>query len=865
MKRKLILTVLFVFLFVSLVGSAFSVSAEDETVWGDHIFDADRMMYFDEGTRFEQGIVNGGIINPGTGAPSTYAGIKFDKTTYLEEECVKVELLDGYTAGFFDFNYYQHNSEVMKPVLDATSYPYLKIRYSYVDVDEDHYYMKFWAANQKELGNGGSTSQMYIGGIDPSEGEWHEAVVYVGNMGFDDGTMWTDNAIRHFRIHMFEGNSNPNAVCYIAGFGFFESKAKAEAYDFTLEDNFVDIIYNANGGFSAPEPDVKQIGGDATLSKGIPGRLGYKFIGWSTTDTGEVVYQPGDKYTVDEPIELYAQWEKTDSIEEGDRIFDADRMLKYDEGTHFRNGFVNGAVRSPLDGLYYLGQGVEFYKTTHNNEPAIRIELLDGYKSGYLGFNYYAYDEEEGYKPSLIGEKYPYLKVRYAYEGASSVDNMVLWASKATTVLGRRSTGQKSFKAQQGYGEWKEAVVDLRSLKFGDQTTWAENVIREFRLNLFLSNQNSGALCYIAGIGFFETEEEAQTYNFETGEYGSIIEYSANGGVCAPTSQLKEKDVAIKLSSAVPAKRGFKFVGWSTTIDGEVVYQPGDEYDLNGRVKLYAVWEKDTAGTVKMGEHIFEGDRLVKYDTGTHFENGFANGAEVSPVSGLRPTFTGVSLGMTTYKDEKAMKVELLDGYTTGILDFNYYQWNSEAYKPSLDAAKYPYLRIRFAYENAENVTSMTFGAYKDAPVLSTNIAGGEKSFRVTSSGEWTDVVVDVRSIKFGDNTYWDESTVRQFRIYPFEGNTNSNAVCYIAGFGFFETEEEANNYVFNAPTVYGDVNSDGKVDRKDLTRLAQYFARWNVEIDNAAADANGDGKVDRKDLTRLAQYFARWDVVLGK
>ena len=63
---------------------------------------------------------------------------------------------------------------------------------------------------------------------------------------------------------------------------------------------------------------------------------------------------------------------------------------------------------------------------------------------------------------------------------------------------------------------------------------------------------------------------------------------------------------------------------------------------------------------------------------------------------------------------------------------------------------------------------------------------------------------------------------------------------------------------------LYGDVNSDGKVDRKDLTRLAQYFARWSVEVDMDASDANGDGKVDRKDLTRLAQYFARWDVELG-
>ena len=70
-----------------------------------------------------------------------------------------------------------------------------------------------------------------------------------------------------------------------------------------------------------------------------------------------------------------------------------------------------------------------------------------------------------------------------------------------------------------------------------------------------------------------------------------------------------------------------------------------------------------------------------------------------------------------------------------------------------------------------------------------------------------------------------------------------------------------------DASTVikYGDVNSDGRVDRKDLTRLAQYFARWSVDVDKTTADVNGDGKVDRKDLTRLAQYFARWDVQLGK
>ena len=34
-----------------------------------------------------------------------------------------------------------------------------------------------------------------------------------------------------------------------------------------------------------------------------------------------------------------------------------------------------------------------------------------------------------------------------------------------------------------------------------------------------------------------------------------------------------------------------------------------------------------------------------------------------------------------------------------------------------------------------------------------------------------------------------------------------------------------------NKQSIAGDTNNDGKVDRKDLTRLSQYFARWDVEL----------------------------------
>lgn len=65
--------------------------------------------------------------------------------------------------------------------------------------------------------------------------------------------------------------------------------------------------------------------------------------------------------------------------------------------------------------------------------------------------------------------------------------------------------------------------------------------------------------------------------------------------------------------------------------------------------------------------------------------------------------------------------------------------------------------------------------------------------------------------------------------------------------------------------TIPGDPNGDGKVNGKDATRLMQYLAGWDVEIDQSAADVNGDGKVNGKDATRLMQYLAGWDVTLGK
>ena len=60
-----------------------------------------------------------------------------------------------------------------------------------------------------------------------------------------------------------------------------------------------------------------------------------------------------------------------------------------------------------------------------------------------------------------------------------------------------------------------------------------------------------------------------------------------------------------------------------------------------------------------------------------------------------------------------------------------------------------------------------------------------------------------------------------------------------------------------------GDINNDGKVNMKDLTRLHQYINGWDVTVNESAKDVNGDGKVNMKDLTRLHQFINGWDVTI--
>lgn len=70
------------------------------------------------------------------------------------------------------------------------------------------------------------------------------------------------------------------------------------------------------------------------------------------------------------------------------------------------------------------------------------------------------------------------------------------------------------------------------------------------------------------------------------------VSYNANGGSNAPSSQTKWHGQTLTLSSQVPKRANYTFLGWATSSSAtSATYKAGESYTNNAAVTLYAVWK----------------------------------------------------------------------------------------------------------------------------------------------------------------------------------------------------------------------------------------------------------------------------------
>ena len=133
------------------------------------------------------------------------------------------------------------------------------------------------------------------------------------------------------------------------------------------------------------------------------------------------------------------------------------------------------------------------------------------------------------------------------------------------------------------------------------------------------------------------------------------------------------------------------------------------------------------------------------------------------------------------------------------------------------------------------------------------------------NAGEGT---VDPASVEIEAGAAIGELPVPELEGWKFIGWFTEPAATFMAaGQGTAMTSEttfDESTEIYAHWRLPGDINGDGVVSNKDVTRLQKYLKGDEVEVMTFNLDTNGDGSVSNKDLTRLQKYLKGDNVELN-
>lgn len=366
------------------------------------------------------------------------------------------------------------------------------------------------------------------------------------------------------------------------------------------------------------------------------------------------------------------------------------------------------------------------------------------------------------------------------------------------------------------------------------------------------------------------------------------IVYNANGGIDAPGLQTKNYGSSIKLSSSKPENPGYEFLGWAKSSSASSPqYKAGASFSENADTTLYAVWRKNIY-TVKYNLNGGNGN----------IADGKKTYGEKMTITSERPSRTGYTfLGWSEYPDFQ--EAEFLPGQ-----DFNmdknttlYAIWKKNTYKISFDAnggsgapdsqnkdygtdislnSKEP-VRTGYVFQGWSENKNAVDALYQPGSTFRVN--ENITLYAVWKANTYT-VLYDgngAEGTAFTSQHIYDKESALKKNTYTLDGYEfkgwtdvkDSDTVKYLDGQNIKNLTSENNGKITlyavweKIPLTHipGDINDDGVVNNKDLTRLMKYLSGEDVLVSEDALDVNGDGNINNKDLTRLMKFLSGEDV----
>lgn len=303
------------------------------------------------------------------------------------------------------------------------------------------------------------------------------------------------------------------------------------------------------------------------INSATPVKKGCKFLGWSTSANGNVVYQPGAEYKNDQnggTVTLYAKWTTwkhtvtyDKNVPENSKKTDVKNMPGNQTKIYDQNLTLQSNVPIRI--------GYTFVKWTTNK---------DGTGTAYQPGSQYSYNRDsDGGTVTLYAVWTPWkYTVRYdknvpANSSSQTVSNMPADQTKTEEVNLTLSSNKPS---RNGYifNGW-QAQINGKAVDY----------------------QPGATLSYDPDV-----KGSVITLKAKWTAWKHTIHYDANGGDqnSVPNDQKKTYGQSMNVATKVPTRNEYKFLGWTTGKDGSgTFYNPGDAYyhDQNGQtVTLYAKW-----------------------------------------------------------------------------------------------------------------------------------------------------------------------------------------------------------------------------------------------------------------------------------
>ena len=303
------------------------------------------------------------------------------------------------------------------------------------------------------------------------------------------------------------------------------------------------VTFNANGGSNAPSAQTFQVGSSVTLSSATPTRTGYRFLGWSQNQNATTAsYAPGSTQTFNSNVTLYAVWAQlTYTI-----TFDA-----------------NGGDDAPVAQTKTHGTDL----TLSDSEPT-----REGY--AFVGWATSNTAVSADYQP---GDTY------------SAEGNATLYAVWQLVI----ETHTLTYDANGGTGAPASETQTYSVLSPTSFTVSSTQPTKTGHTFKGWSSTASGSVEYTAGDSIPASADKTLYAVWQINTYQ--VSFNANGGTGAPAAQTKTYGVDLTLSSTIPTRTGYNFLGWAESSSAtEAAYPAGGTYTKNQSKTLYAVWQLKT-------------------------------------------------------------------------------------------------------------------------------------------------------------------------------------------------------------------------------------------------------------------------------